>query len=315
MKYYRTLKPERAAEKLCAEHKLVLALQWLQLIPRMALRQSEIKNATIYHQRSRTGAEANIAAWHKTGGLFILEQTGKLNYGHANAILRVEAPVDMADIEAEALSCTDEFVISHVHPWTAYRASLADLVPPVEVCKRFWQTLEIYKGKKPRNMDLAILKLLELPEAGTICVHKTEFYKTAGISARQMNKIVYASHRYLDQMNSQHYATPVILRFEPEGNENYRRLFNWIGEHCPKYLQYHVIRGGEPGPEFPRWKNWLREMHYAGFVEKADEINIWQLSGQDPDFSLYDARHHAARTELEKVIQFVEALPEFPGLS
>ncbi len=115
----------------------------------------------------------------------------------------------------------------------------------------------------------------------------------------------------LDKQRAQHYCTPVTLRFEPEKPEQ-KALYKWIEEHCPKYMQYHVIRNGEPGADFPQWKRLLRFMHYSGYVQREDEIDFWMLSGMQPDYEVYDEIYKKASGELEEVIKFVEALPEFP---
>jgi hypothetical protein len=312
--YFRTAQPEQAAQTLCKKHRLVVALQWLVLPKRMPLRQSEIKGVQIYHVRAKSKADAEVRAWHKTGGLYIREYYGRADFGHADAILRVEAPLSMSELETDSLSAAELFVICSPLTWNPHRNALIECFPPAEVARRFWQTVEIYRQKKPRNIDLAMLKMMELPEAGTICVPKTEFYKKANISSYQMNYIGATSNLAKDRQRAGHYCTLVTLRFEPE-TPQHKALYHWIEANCAKYMQYHVIKNGEPGADFPQWKSMLRMMHYAQYVQREDEINFWMLSGMKPDFEVYDKRYATAQAELEEVIKFVEALPELPLLS
>jgi hypothetical protein len=311
IKYFRTPQPEQSARRLCKKHKLVVALQWLVLPKRMPLRQSEIKGVQIYHVRNKPKADAEIRAWHKTGGLLIREYAGRADFGHAEAILRVEAPLSMAQLETDALSCTEKFVICTYATWNPHRNAIIDLFPPSEVARRFWQTVQIFKERRPRNIDLAMMKLMELPEAGVIAVPKTEFYKKCGISVHQMNRIAGRNSLLLDKQRAQHYCTPVTLRFEPEKPEH-KKLYQWIEANCQKYMQYHVIKSDEPHDKFPQWKHTLRLMHYAGYVQREDEIDFWMLSGMQPDYEVYDQRYEVAKGELEEVIRFVESLPELP---
>jgi hypothetical protein len=309
IKYTRTSQPERAAQTLCKKHRLVVALQWLVLPKRMPLRQSEIKGVQIYHVRQKLKSDTEVRAWHKTGGLYIREYSGRHDFGHADAILRVEAPLSMTGLETEAMSAADQFVICMPPTWNSHRNALIELFPPAEVARRFWQTVEIYQQRKPRNIDLAMLKLLELPEAGTVCVPKTEFYKKANISSYQMRYISGRTQLVKDRQRASHYCTLVTLRFEPETAPQ-KALYHWIENNCVKYMQYHVIKNGEPGAEFPQWKSMLRLMHYAQYVQREDEINFWMLNGMKPDFEIYDETYETAKGELEEVIRFVESLPE-----
>lgn len=310
MKYLRTPQPEHAAKRLCKRHNLVVALQWLVLPQRMPLRLSEITGTQLYHVRRKSEADATVRAWHKTGGLYIREYSGRTDYGHAEATLRVEAPLDLDTLEGEAMACAKEFVICNPTRWDFHRAAIIDLFPPSGIAARFWSTLEVYRDRRPRNIDLAMLKMMELPEVGTVCIPKTEFYKKANVTVHQMNRLRGPNSLMIDRKRADHYCTPVTLRFEPTDRPDYLALYKWIEENCQRYLQYHVIRNSEPSANFPFWKSWLRNMHYKGFIQREDEINFWMPASIKPDFAIYDAEHAEARERLEKVIAFVAALPE-----
>ena len=311
MKFYRTDQPEQAAVTLCAKYRLVMALQWLLLPKRMPLRQSEIKGPKIYHVRTRGAAEDGVRAWHKTGGLYIREYSGRPDYGATDAILRVEAPLNLQQLEFDSMQTTNDFVICTMMTWNPHRNALIDLFPPAEVARKFFQTLDIFAARRPRNLDLAMIKMMELPEDGVIPILKTEFYKKANLSAYQMTRIAAVSTMIIDQRRAQHYCTPVTLRFPPE-DPDYLALFNWIEANCPKYMQYHIIRNGEPGEKFPYWKSWIRHMHYKGFMQREDEIWFWSLSGMKPDYEIFDEAHAKATKELNEAISYVEKLPIFP---
>lgn len=296
---------------LCRDHRLVVALQWLQCVHKLPLRESALHDIQVYRVNNLRRAEPDIRAWRRTGGLYIRNYSCKNDYGYTEGMLFVECPFSLAQWETEAMPCMGAAVIYQPPSWLEHENTLVDTHPPAEVARRFWQAMDIVKGRDRKPLHDAMLKIMGLPDSGVVCVSKSEFYKTANISARQMSRISYVDAAILDKQRGGHYGNAVILRFRPE-KEPQAALFDWLEANCPRYLNWHVIRGNEPGEEFPDWKRTLRNMSYAGFVQREDEVNFYALSGAKPDFTAYDAALKMARVRLKEVVKFVAGLPLLP---
>lgn len=311
MDVYRTQDPEDACEALCRQHKLVVALHLLQCPRKLPLRESAIRSTQVYKVHSKKSADPSIRAWRRTGGLYIRNYGGIADFGHCEAVLHVEAPLSIEQWEQDVMPATSTAVVYDPLDWIEHDNALIDLFPPSWIARRFWQTMEIYKARDRKPLHEAMLSMFGIPESGTVCVQKSEFYKTANITARQMGRISYVDSAILDKQRGGHYGNAVILRFPP-ADPRHLAFFNWIEANCPKYLHWHMLQSNAASNEFPEWKRLIRAMSYAGWIQREDEVHFYSLAAAKPDYPSYDLALRQAQVRLKEVTQFVSALPLLP---
>lgn len=301
---------EDAVLALDREHERVMVRAVHYVANPIRLRVKKLEEIRPFYARNAPEFDSEIAAWKEENGTLV-------NYRPAfrkeqvlphNAALICELPLSMDMVEVETRDTSDLCVVYRPPTWREHEELLFNRHPGGTACKRFMQEVA---GLRPTKEHAEIAVITGIPTAGTRAIEDAALEESfPDLSSLRKRTLRSAAGRQFSVI------TPLIPRIEPE-DHTLMPLYRFIKEELPSHGGVKLARDNVLSKAMRFWKIGLRALVRSGSVEQKGKIGFYGVGGFGiaPDYVRLQAEHDAAKGKLNRLIEAVDALPEFQGRS
>jgi hypothetical protein len=299
IKYFRTDRPEAVARDLVARHgRCWVDGNWT--LVKYRLDPPKLGHVQKYYV-GRSRSARDLQNWARFGGLAI-ETWRERPYRNTNpstpALLFLECPMSIAELEARSLHCRGVVVVYRPLSWDLWDSWVELSSPGEDACRRFHAGLE-YLHQRITVEQAAITSAMGYDTVDTVPVSLAD-HRNALRLARAMG--------VLDELLSAE-CQPVNLILRPEHGE---LLETWeaIERRAPQGAGWRVV-SDDLFPGYHNWRFELMQMARMGYVFLGEPQAFIKLDRQ-PQFERAQVIHDDALIRFREVARLVMSWPSYP---
>lgn len=301
MEFFQTRDRERAIRALARRYERVFVRNKNVAWHPLRFRRSAIADLSPFLVMSPREFDAQLDGWNRSGGVCVHER----NYvpwedvGAHQAQVISECPMSRDLLEQYVEGARELAVIFYPPNWDEHRRWVAANFPPGDLCERFHAAVLA----APR--DEAMGELLGL-RPGFHVMRELEARQAIDSPAPVMRLV----RRRVFRPRNLKPIWRATLRAEPE-DRTLAEIYRYIGDVCPQVGGVHYVRGYTLMKKTRFWKRAMRQLERCGAIGAKGLVTCYWPDELPPNFVRMDARRRRAERQLDEMIEYVGALPEF----
>lgn len=305
---YRTARMEETVLALDAAYDTVMVRSAGLLPNPVRIRVKMLESIRPFYGRNDPAFNSEIDRWKVENGTLInyRPQYKKEPVLPHDASMLTECPLSIDLIEAQARDATKICVIYKPPTWRQHEEVIYSKYPSGTSCKRF---IHGVLAVKPTPELARMAQALGIPTAGTYAIADDALREALTVSPIDFPSLRKRAMRHIEGRRFSS-VIELIPRIEPE-DESLLGMYRYIKESLPAVGHIRLARDGALSKAARFWKISLKALVRSGSVEQKRKICFYFMDGIAPDFNKIEAEHQGAKARLTRLIQYVEALPEF----
>lgn len=305
---FRTSKMEESVIALDKAYNKVMARADVRLPGPIRIRTNLLQDIRPFYLRSNEAFDSQVDRWDEENGTLLNYRNfnkAEKRYPH-DALFICEAPLSIDELELLTRDTQKICVIYRPPTWRRHEEAAFIKYPPSTQCKRLVQAV---LGAGPTKEYAEMAQALGIPTAGTYAITDDDLMTALGIPKKEMSV---TRKRALVSMGARRFSLvyPLIPRIEPD-DKNLHDLYRYIVDTLPEKGKFKLAKDNVLSNAARFWKVALRALVRSGSVERKPAIGFYFMGDIAPDYDRIQAAHLAGKARLARLIEYVDALPDF----
>lgn len=263
-----------------------------------------------FYLRNAPEFDKEIERWNAENGTLVNYRPFQITEPALNhdAGLVCECPMSMDALGDLTRDTKSVCVVYRPPTWRQHEETIYVKFPPATTAKRFVQAI---LATKPTQDMLRIAQTCGIPTAGTYAASDDDLQAALSVSGSELKAVRKIAMRSVEGRRYA-FVTPLVARIEPE-DKTLMQLYRFIEERLPAAGHVKLARDNVLAKAMRFWKIGLRALVRSGSIERKVPLGFYFMDTIAPDYDRIHAEHIAAKSKLARLIEFVDALPEFPS--